>query len=137
MKNFKFPFLLDENTELRLLERSHAEELFRLSHQNRNYLRQWLPWLDETRSPKDTENFIEMTKKQFAANNGFQSGIWQSSKIIGVIGFHGIDWNNQNTSIGYWIGESFQGKGVMTKACRAYINHAFHDLGLQRVEIRC
>jgi len=44
---------------------------------------------------------------------------------------------NRSTSIGYWLGERFQGSGVMTKSCKALIEYAFRELKLNRVEIRC
>jgi ribosomal-protein-serine acetyltransferase len=39
--------------------------------------------------------------------------------------------------IGYWLGESYQGKGLMTGACRALVDYLFSELRLQRIEIRC
>ena len=43
---------------LRLLREEDAEELFLRNDQNRDHLRQWMPWLDETKSASDTLNFI-------------------------------------------------------------------------------
>jgi ribosomal-protein-serine acetyltransferase len=40
-------------------------------------------------------------------------------------------------SIGYWLAAPWQGKGIMTTACAALIDHAFKELKLHRVEIRC
>ncbi|MCL6516796.1 MAG: GNAT family N-acetyltransferase [Alicyclobacillus sp.] len=42
-------------------------------------------------------------------------------------------WNNRRTSIGYWLGEQFQGRGIMTTACRTMIDIAFHEYKLNRV----
>lgn len=56
---------------------------------------------------------------------------------MGVIGTHNINWSNRSTSLGYWLGEAYQGQGVMTRACRALIAHIFNDMGLNRVEIAC
>lgn len=130
-------FQIDEDTELHLLEEQHAEELFALTDQNRQYLREWLPWLDNNVSLDDTEDFVRDSLEQFRNNNGFQLGIWFQGSLAGVIGYHKIDWVNRATSIGYWLGASFQGKGLMTRACRTLINYAFNDLRLNRVEIRC
>ena len=44
---------------------------------------------------------------------------------------------NRSTSIGYWLAEGYQGKGIMIKSCRSLIDYAFGNLGLNRVEIRC
>jgi ribosomal-protein-serine acetyltransferase len=50
---------------------------------------------------------------------------------------HPIDWAERKVEIGYWLGESFQGKGLMTKACKTLITYAFAELGLNKVEIHC
>ena len=43
-----FRLKIDDDLELQLLEERHAEELFALTDENRDYLREWLPWLDNT-----------------------------------------------------------------------------------------
>ncbi len=132
-----FRFIIQDDLELRLLEDRHAEELFTLTDGNREHLRTWLPWVDRTHSPADTLNFIKNGMQQFADNNGFQAGIWFRGQLAGGIGFHYMSWLNRKTEIGYWLGASFQGQGVMTRACRALIDYAFDELHLNRVEIRC
>lgn len=132
-----FKYVVNSDIELRLLQIKDAEELFQLMDDCRDYLRKWLPWIDVSKSSEDTKVFIESTMKQFASNNGFQTGIWYKGEIAGVIGYHGIDWSHKSTSIGYWLGEKYVGKGIMTKACRALVDYALTDLNLNRVEIRC
>ena len=132
-----FEFVVENDLKLKSLDTIHADQLFELINSGRPYLKQWLPWLDGTKNVEDTESFIETTKKQFASNNGLQAGIWHKGNIVGIIGFHGINWANKTTSIGYWLGERYQGSGVMTKSCKALIDYAFNELYLNRVEIRC
>jgi len=132
-----FTYRLDADTELRLLEERHALELYDLTHQNREHLRRWLPWVDTVTSVEVTRKFIRNSLKQFVAQRGFQAGIWHTGRLVGVIGYHKIDWHNRKTSLGYWLGAAFQGKGIVTKACGALVEHAFRDLKLNRVEIRC
>ena len=85
---------IDEDTELRLHQESYAQELFDLIDRNRQYLREWLPWLDFETSIEDTREYIESTFRQFGNNEGFQMGIWYRGQIVGSIGYHPIDWNN-------------------------------------------
>ena len=132
-----FSHKLSENTELRLLEERHAQELTDLTDRNREYLRAWLPWVDANRTVEDRKNFIRGTLKQFAENNGFVAGIWHEGRLAGVISYVGIDWDNRTTEVGYWLGEEFQGQGLVTAACRALVDHAFEELGLNRVSIAC
>ncbi|MFB5189162.1 GNAT family N-acetyltransferase [Alicyclobacillus fastidiosus] len=131
-----FVHTVNSDTSLKLFEIRDADALFRLTDASRAYLREWLPWVDGTRTAEDSRMFIQLTLEQFASNNGFQSGIWWKGQLVGGIGFHNIDWSNRKTSIGYWIGQGFQGNGIMTSATRALVDVAFDYYGLNRVEIR-
>jgi len=131
-----FYHLVSEDIQLKLLELRDADEIFALTDASRLYLREWLPWVDATATVEDSKTFIQSTLQQFAANKGFQAGILYKSELAGVIGFHEINWANRSTSIGYWLGEGFQGKGIMTSACRAMIDIAFREYELNRIEIR-
>lgn len=131
-----FSYTISEDTELRLLEPRHAEELFQLTDSSRDSLRKWLPWIDYTKTVESSKAFIEGTLKQFSNNNGFQAGIWYKGELAGVVGLHRIDWSNKSTSIGYWLGDSFKGKGLMTKACQAVVDYCFNEMNLKRIEIR-
>jgi ribosomal-protein-serine acetyltransferase len=120
---------------LRVLDVADVDELYALIDANRSYLAKWLPWAaDQTRA--GTLQFIGATRRQMADNDGFQSAIVDRGRIVGVIGFHGIDWQHRSTSLGYWLAEGAQGSGTMTRAVRAMVNHALRVWGLNRVEIR-
>lgn len=128
---------IDEDTDLRLHEERHAQGLFNLIDANRAYLREWLPWLDYEMSFEDTRAYIRSSLLQFANNEGFQLGIYYKGQLAGAIGYHSIDWANRKVEIGYWIAESFQGKGLVTKACKTLVTYAFKELGLNKVNINC
>jgi ribosomal-protein-serine acetyltransferase len=121
---------------LRVLEESDASELYALVDTNRAHIGEWMAWVSATRSRDDILAFLRTTRKQLAANNGFQCAILADDTIIGVVGFHAVDWTNGSTSIGYWLAENRQGRGTMTDAVRALTDHAFRELRLNRVEIR-
>lgn len=123
--------------ELRILEERHAPAVFALVNQDRAYLRQWLPWVDSTLSADDTLAFIRSSLEQFAGGDATTAGIWLNRDFAGVIGTHKINKLLRKAEIGYWLGESFQGKGIVTDSCRALIAHLFHELDLHRVEIHC
>ena len=131
-----FCLQIDEELSLGLFEKRHAQELAELIDSSRPYLREWLPWVDYSKTTEDSERFIKLSLDQFARNDGFQLAIRYKGSIAGIIGLHAINWANRSTSIGYWLGEGFQGKGLMTKACAAVIAYCFEELGLHRIEIR-
>lgn len=132
-----FVLKVDEEIELQLFQIQHSEELFHLVNTNRNHLREWLPWVDSMSSPAQYHSIIPMWLKQFADNNGFNTGIRYKGRLAGSIGFHQIDWHNRQTSIGYYLAKGFEGRGIMTRTVQALTNYAFLDLNLNRVEIRC
>ncbi|GMQ64664.1 GNAT family N-acetyltransferase [Vallitalea maricola] len=132
-----FTYTVDKDIELRILETRHTEECFNLINSEREYLREWLPWVDNTKEIKVVKKYIESGLKQFSNNDGFNCGIWYKGEYAGVIGLIGINWGHKSTSIGYWLGSKFVGKGIMTKSCRVLIEYVFKELGLHRVEIRC
>ncbi|HEX4592788.1 MAG TPA: GNAT family protein [Bryobacteraceae bacterium] len=122
---------------LKLLEERHAPEVFAVVDRERAYLREWLPWVDMTTEDDHTLNFIRTSLEQFASNDGFSAGIWSGDEFIGGIGTHKIDWLYRKVEVGYWIAQKFQGRGIVTDACRAVIDYAMDDLKLNRVEIHC
>lgn len=122
---------------LRLLQEADAERIFTLTDQSRPYLREWLPWVDGTRHVEDTRRFIRVGLRQKAENNGFHMGIWYQDELVGVISYNYINREKRQTELGYWLGQAYQGKGIMTAACRGMIRYAFEALGLDRVEIHC
>lgn len=128
---------IDDDLVLRQLSESDAIPLFAAIDRNRKFLRDWLPWLDTSNSPDDTLYFIRTALEQFANNDGFAAGIYYKGFVVGTIGFHKIDWLNRSVEIGYWLSAEYQGKGIVTRACKAFIDHAFSELHLHRVQIRC
>ena len=111
-----------------------AAELYALIEADREYLARWLPWA-AGQDLAATEEFIAEAETQLARNDGFQAVIAPAGEIIGIAGFHSIDWVNRNTSIGYWLAEDAQGRGTMTAVVSALVDHAFQEWELHRVEI--
>ena len=127
---------LGDGRSLRALEDGDAEELFELIDVNRAHLANWMPFVSQTHSVADSLAFIRAARRQSEENRGVQLAIVRDERIIGVAGFHGIDWTRRSTSIGYWLAASQQGAGTMTAAVSAMLDHAFDHWGLTRVEIR-
>ncbi|MCX6134053.1 MAG: GNAT family protein [Ignavibacteriales bacterium] len=128
---------VEEGLYLKSLELRDSEDLLPLIESNRAYLREWLPWLDMTTTIDEMIAFVDAAIRQQAAGLGFQAGIMHQDQLVGIIGYHHLEWANRSTCIGYWLSEPFQRRGIMTKASRALVEHAFEDWQLNRVEIRC
>jgi ribosomal-protein-serine acetyltransferase len=132
-----FTYRIGNDLELRLPEEHHAEEAHALVTENFAHLKEWLPWVKDESSLEDTRNYIRWNLRQFGENKGFAMNIVFQNRIAGSVGYNSINWENRKTEIGYWLGASFQGNGLISKACRALINRAFDELKLNRIEISC
>jgi len=132
-----FPLQIDRDVRVNLLAPRHAVELFKLVDSNRNHLREWLPFVDDYQSVRATTQFITRTREKDGRTISLGMGIWAGKLLAGVVTFDHIDWSNRAALIGFWLGKSFQGRGIMTRSCRVLIGFAFDELHLNRIEISC
>jgi ribosomal-protein-serine acetyltransferase len=126
---------LADDVVLRLPEESDADAIAALIAANRPYLARWMPWA--AGNDRDaTLAFIRATRRQIGDNDGFHTVIERGGRPIGMVGFHGVDWQHRSTSIGYWLAEDQQGRGIMTRAVRSLVDHAIGVWRVNRIEIR-
>ena len=128
---------LPDGATLRLLTEADSAELFALVHRNRSRLGQYLPWVHATHAPADVASFLRSATVQHASGLGFHAGIELDGRLAGCAGMHPIDLAHANVSLGYWIDEQAEGRGLATQATAELVRICFADFGLRRVEIRC
>lgn len=128
---------VNDYQELRLLEERHAEALFGLLKNDWDYFREWMPNLHDNYSLEDARNFIRNCLDRFASGKDFSLGIWCEDVLAGVVSLKSIDSVNRVGSLAYFLGASYQGKGLVTNACRVLLGYAFTELKLHRVDILC
>lgn len=121
---------------IRPLETEDAAELHALVERNREHLARWMSWAAE-QDLDGTERFLAEAEEQLIRDDGFQAAIEPQGEIVGVVGFHAIDWVNRHTSLGYWLAAGAQGRGTMTTTVAALLPHVFYEWELHRVEIHC
>ncbi|HWB86621.1 MAG TPA: GNAT family protein [Bryobacteraceae bacterium] len=132
-----FRRVIGDGIEIRQFELADAGAVFASVERNREYLREWLPWVDATHSPDDVRRFISRSLEQFRNNQGPSAGIWLDGALNGSVGCHPIDWADRCCSIGYWLDPAHRGKGVVTRCCASLLDYLFNGVGVHRVEIRC
>ncbi|MGX2959616.1 GNAT family N-acetyltransferase [Peribacillus sp. JNUCC 23] len=128
---------IDDEVSLRLFNKDDAEEFYDLTISSKSYLKEWLGWLDYTKSVEDTAQNIISRCNELVDNGGYplSFAIIYNGKIAGTIGFNEIHKANKIGVVGYWLGEKYQGKGIMSNALKALIDYGFNDLKLNRIEI--
>ena len=135
-------FLPDQIESDRIILRRHtsnlAEQMFKYVDQDRVRLREFLPWVDSTRTVEDEAGYIAMTQEKWKRHELFDYGIFlkKDSLYMGNCGVHSIAWQHNRCELGYWILGTFEGKGYMSESVRALEKMLF-DVGFNRVEIHC
>lgn len=130
-----FTYHIHDNLKLKLLDLQDAERIFELTDGSRSYLREWLPWVDYSKTIEDSKEFIKGTRISFASNKSLTAAIIYQNEIVGVAGFNELDWSNKVAYIGYWLGEGYQGKGIMTAVAKELTDYAFNYYKMNKVEI--
>ena len=130
-----FRCIIGDGIELRPVEERRTEAFYALVEANRAHLSPWMPWAAGA-TLENTRAYYLASLQRTAVDNGFDALIFVDDRPAGTIGFHAINRLSQSTSIGYWLGAEFQGRGIMTRCCRRMVEHAFSAWKLNRVEIR-
>jgi RimJ/RimL family protein N-acetyltransferase len=91
-------------------------------------LRDQFPHPYTRRDAIDYLNFVrdQRPERSFALQHG--------DEAVGALGFQiGVDISRVSAEIGYWVGESFWGRGLATRAVGAITDWAFSEYRLTRV----
>jgi len=132
--NQKFLYV-DKNIKLKIIELSDTVDIYDTINNQREYLSEWLPFIEYTKN-------IEYTKKYIQSILDFPDDtkiyvIQYKGSFGGIIGFNKINKLNKCAEIGYWLSEPLQKKGIVTKSVQVLIDFAFRKLDINRIQIKC
>jgi ribosomal-protein-serine acetyltransferase len=127
--------VVDDEIALVSLQRGAAPACAALIAANRPRLARWLPWAATSNGAGDVAAFIATVEERRARGGGDAFAIELHGALAGAVDLHDVDRERGVARIGYWLGEAFGGRGVMTRAVRALTAHAHGEEGLRRVEI--
>ncbi|MFN8160176.1 MAG: GNAT family protein [Solirubrobacterales bacterium] len=127
---------VEDGLRLRTLDNGDVAELHGLVERDRDHLSPWLPWA-AAQTPLQTAEFVRKARLQAELEEGLEAAVERDGRIVGMAGLHAVDWDNRSAALGYWLARSEQGRGTMTLAVGALLDHAFCTWELNRVEVRC
>ena len=128
---------LNQEIKLSLTISQYADEIFTLIDENRDHLKQWMPWLDSVKKVEDTRQFVDLQLSKFQKGEALHETIFYQNRVVGVLGFNRINSQNKVGLIGYWLGKRLTGRGIVTLAVNDLIKLGFEYFSLQKVEIQC
>ena len=128
---------VDDETEISLMTPDCAEAAFEWIEANREHLRRWVPFPEWIETLDDETGFLRSCVEIPATRRGFPGRIMHRGRFAGTVGTKGIDPINRSAEIGYALGKEFEGKGLMTRCCRRFLDYLFDERKANRVVIRC
>jgi ribosomal-protein-serine acetyltransferase len=124
---------LGDGCELRMLELRHAPAFLEFIEANREHLGVYLGWGESIKTLEDAERFIKRGIARYAEDALPWVAIWLEGKMVGGLLFFPLDRMVNSTEIGYWLGGSVTGRGLMRKAMTAMLGFVFEELEINRL----
>ncbi len=132
------PIIETRRLLLRIPDVSEAQNIVDFHKDNQDHLTVWEPrrgsdfytvsfWQDQIRIAQQ-----EFLKEQSLKLSLYQK---QSEQVIGMVNFTTFERGVfQSCRLGYKIGQSFEGKGLMHETLAGAIDYVFHRLNFHRIE---
>lgn len=126
--------VVDKDIYLKEIGLKDAPAIFKTIDTEREYMGEWLPFVEDTLEISYTRRFIEGYIN--SEKTDLTCAIYFQDKFVGLIGLKDTDQINKKTEIGYWLSESFQHQGIVTRSCQTLINYAFDNMNMNRIQIK-
>ncbi|WP_299536537.1 GNAT family N-acetyltransferase [Ulvibacterium sp.] len=127
--------LENQRVKLSPLQIEDCEHLLPIARQEK--LVQYSP--SDIATPAALKNYIRIALEQQQQKTSIPFVIIDKKTIsfAGCTRYMNIDWNNKVLHIGStWIGKEFQGTGLNTHVKFLMLQHAFEEMGFEKVEFR-
>lgn len=138
-KKFKLPERIEgEKVILERRAHKHDEDLFRLIDGSRDFLREYLFWVDDTKTLDDVVKVTDIFSKNWDDENSFEYVFLdkENGKLVGAGGIHTVSYMNRMAEYGYYLDRTQKGKGYITEAVQLLEKELF-ERGIHRLVIEC
>ncbi len=131
------PFSLNVDQELQLIspQLDMAKSLLQLVDKNRDFLNRHITFAQNKNSLSDVRSFLKEIINFNYGGQKFNLLIQYKNELVGIVGFHRINPFDARAEIGYWLGESFQGHGIMARSMPIFLRYGFEAKGINRVDL--
>lgn len=125
-------------TKLRMPLSGDYAEWSRLRAESRHFLRPWEPtWPRDDLTRMAYRRRVRRYHREIRADEGYAVFVFEDGEdrlVGGITLAHVKRGVTQSCSLGYWAGERFAGRGLMSDAVRTIVPFCFDVLGLNRIE---
>lgn len=131
---------VDDDIELQVLQPRHASALLGLIQANRRHLKRFLEPVDDICSISDVLEYIQDGLESYEEDRAMaQFGIFYCGELVGCIGYSRLksDLTADCPEIVFWLGEKYQGHGIIMRSAARVLDYVLLDHGLPRLEVHC
>lgn len=106
-------------------------------------LNKYMSWATDKPSLEESETVVKREAQNWILKRKTDPELMlfildkNTNDLIGVTGFHGIDWDVPCAETGYWVRQKYSGQGYITEAINAITRYAFDVLKVRRLAITC
>ena len=128
---------VEKDIAMTRLKMNSAKEIYEKVMESKDYLDQWLPWVEDVKSVEDTKHYIRQANKRNCPKHDEVFEIRVRDDFAGMLALKEIDNQNKKAEIGYWLVQNYSGKGIMIRSCLALLRYSFEKLELNKIFIKC
>lgn len=112
-----------------------AAESYAVVDAERERLREWLPWVDQTTSADVTRSFLELAARADDAAEALHSTIRLDGVLVGHADLR-VAPVQRSGEVGYWLAAAAVGRGVITRVVAELFDLGFSGFGLHRIQLQ-
>lgn len=140
----RYDCAIDEQISFRLPAAEDDEAIFAVVEANREHLSRWMPWACECHDLDDVRENHRQVMRAIGEDRWAGGYIIFRGELVGRANLENIERVDDESNplriargeIGYWLIESAQGHGIMTRCVRALLAQGFEVMGLDRIIIK-
>lgn len=130
----KFSHQIGDRLSLELITPDVISQIYDLTVKNHSRLREWATWAQEPPTFESSTAYVNGRVAAYFQGNSVPCIIYDGHTAVGFIELR-IDTERAIGDIGYWLDADAEGRGIVTRACKAMIEHG-RSLGIKRFELR-
>lgn len=120
------------------LGQQHADSLFQLVDNNRQYLLEYHPvTVNSITDVEAASAFIDVKLSELADKKSFWFVVTTNDNlVIGCVFLFNIDWRLPKGELVYFIDEAYQGQGIIFRSIKWLVEYSFKELAIEKLLIR-
>jgi [ribosomal protein S5]-alanine N-acetyltransferase len=135
-EEYKFKEMDTDRLRLIKLSQEHGEDMYAYASCEETV--RYMSWPSHG-SPEQTARFIDLAQELYEGEMHYDWAIWhrKDKKMIGTIGLHGLDRDNNGAEMGFIIAKSYWGMGLVHESAQRLLRFCFEEMDFSLMKAYC